>query len=90
MGSEHRWRYGRSPPQLTGERAPAEAGAGVGLAAGRDVLVADHGCHGVAAGRGPQQAHQRNVLGRFESGGLEPLEFDADRVVVAVFAVRPT
>jgi hypothetical protein len=46
VGSEDRGRYGRPPPQLAGEGAPAETRPGVGLAAGRNVLVANDSCQG--------------------------------------------
>ena len=51
--------------------------------------MADHGVDRISTRHRAQQARQRCVLGRLEALALEPLELDADRVVIAAFTADP-
>ena len=69
---------------------PVERGPGVGLAAGRDVAVADDVRDRIAAPRAPGPGARASRIARPRRGSSSvPFELDADREVVAALAALP-
>ena len=77
-------------PASAGSRGPVEGRAGVGLAARRDVAVADDvGRSGIAPLQRAQRAREPRVLRGRVREVVGALELDADREVVAALAAPP-
>src|SRR6186713_2222748 len=74
------------PAELAPQQRPIEARTRVVLAPGRDVLVARHVADRVVLPQRGADHRQLLVLRRFEGLALQPFQFDADRVVVALRA----
>src|SRR5690242_1437899 len=68
---------------------PVEAGAGIGLASGGDVLVPGDVGDGIARSDLVDERCEHRVLALVERLALEALELDADREVVAAVAAAP-
>src|SRR6476661_6088425 len=77
------------PAEAALQQRPVEARSGVGLAPGRDMLMARNPGDRIAPRQRLEQRQQRVVLRRLERAAFEALQLDADRVVVAVGAALP-
>lgn len=89
MVCEHLRRYTGPAGEPAVKSEPVKPRPRIRLAARRDVLVADHRFDRIAARQRVQQGRQCGVLSGLEAPALEPFEFDADRVVIAVFPSLP-
>ena len=84
--SGHDLRFGYDPDAPRNhfpDAIPVKGGAGVLLAAGRDVLVPRHGFHGQHSCQRPQKFSERQVLSVFIGRLARALELDSDGKVVA-------
>ena len=77
------------PAQIGDESRPVESAAGIGLAAGRHMLMTSHIEVPPLVIEGSQQRDQTRILRCLEALTLKPLQFDADRKVIAVGASAP-
>lgn len=84
-----RWETLCGPAGELLQRGPMEAGARVLLAAGSHVFVAYHLGNGVALGQLGAQRGQGLVLGGLEGVALQPFQFNAYGIVVAVGPALP-
>ena len=77
----------KTPPfflQVLLQPAPVKPGAWVVLAPGRHVFMACHMGNGMAQGQVVAQGCQRAVLGCFKHVSLQPFQFNAYRIVIAL------
>ena len=81
MVGDHLRRYARRAAEIACQRAPIESRARIGLAAGRDMLMANHGVDRITLRGRAQQTSQRRVLRRLESFAFvafDPRDSDAE------------
>src|ERR1044071_7357102 len=80
---------GRGLAEAGKDAAPGEAGAGIGLATGRDVAVRGEIAQRQRAAQPCDQRAERAVLRFLEGRVVSSFELDADREVVARAAAAP-